>query len=90
MIPVLKLSLSFFLFSWLRWARHENHLKVISAGVPTGVLPNGLEGEIIDVKVFTKRGPDDAIYDKNKEIRKRVRQVYCLHIKNFSIKERNA
>lgn len=53
---------------------------MISAGVPTGVLPNGLEGEIIDVKVFTKRGPDDAIYDKNKEIRKRVRQVYCLHI----------
>lgn len=66
---------------WLRWARHENHLKVISAGVPTGVLPNGLEGEIIDVKVFTKRGPDDAIYDKNKEIRKRVaRGNSFLHI----------
>jgi hypothetical protein len=56
----------------LRWARHEKHLKVISAGVPIGVLPSGLEGDIIDVKVFARRGPDDAIYDKNKEIRKRV------------------
>lgn len=63
---------------------------MISAGVPTGVLPNGLEGEIIDVKVFTKRGPDDAIYDKNKEIRKRVRRVYCLHIKKISFKDKNA
>ncbi|XP_022336663.2 uncharacterized protein LOC111132968 [Crassostrea virginica] len=58
--------------SWLRWANHENHLKVIGADVPVGVLPNGLQGQIIDVKVFTRRGPDDAIYDKNKEIRKRV------------------
>ncbi|XP_055998001.1 uncharacterized protein LOC130047336 [Ostrea edulis] len=67
--------------SWLRWARHENHLKVISAGIPIGVLPSGLEGEIIDVKVFTKRGPDDAIYDKNREIRKRVaRGNSFLHI----------
>ncbi|XP_061163447.1 uncharacterized protein LOC133172548 [Saccostrea echinata] len=67
--------------SWLRWARHENHLKVISAGIPIGVLPNGLEGEIIDVKVFARRGPDDVIYDKNKEIRKRVaRGNSFLHI----------
>lgn len=66
------LYLFLLLSSWLRWANHEKHLKVIGADVPVGVLPNGLQGQIIDVKVFTRRGPDDAIYDKNKEIRKRV------------------
>lgn len=60
--------------------RYENYFKVISVGVLIGVFFNGLEGEIIDVKVFIKRGLDDVIYDKNKEIRKRVRRVYCLYI----------
>lgn len=60
--------------------KYENYFKVISVGVLIGVFFNGLEGEIIDVKVFIKRGLDDVIYDKNKEIRKRVRRVYCLYI----------
>ncbi|KAK3086684.1 hypothetical protein FSP39_021920 [Pinctada imbricata] len=58
--------------SWLRWASHQKHLKIVRADVPIGVLPDGLEGEVIDVKVFTKRGPDDAIYDSNKAIRQKV------------------
>jgi len=36
------------------------------------ILPDDEEGELLDVKVFTKHGPDDAIYDNNKLIRDKV------------------
>ena len=39
---------------------------------PCGILPNGKEGEIIDVKVFAKRGPDDELYDNSEELRKKI------------------
>jgi hypothetical protein len=50
-------------------------LKVINADIPIGILPNGKEGEIIDVKVFAKRGPDDELYDNNEELRKKVCKI---------------
>lgn len=65
--------------SYIRWAKHKQDLKVVNADIPTGVLSGGLEGELFDVKVFSKRGPDDAIYDNNKDIRDRVSYIgTCL------------
>lgn len=46
---------------------------MISADIPVGILPNGKQGEIIDVKVFAGRKPDDELYDKNEELRKKVK-----------------
>lgn len=65
---------------WLFWARHESQLRCVKAGVPVGVLPEGFDGELIDVKVFSK-GPDDAIYDNNDLIRRKVARGNCfLHV----------
>jgi len=46
-------------------------LKVVNADIPIGILPNGKEGEIIDVKVFAKRGPEYELYDKTKSLGKK-------------------
>ena len=59
-------------YRWLRWAGNEKDLKVVKADVPSGVLPDGYNGTLIDVKVFTRHGPDDPVFDKNKTIRKKV------------------
>ncbi|XP_060066417.1 uncharacterized protein LOC132546716 [Ylistrum balloti] len=65
---------------WLFWARHESKLRCVKAGVPIGILPEGIEGELVDVKVFS-RGPDDAIYDNNDLIRRKVARGNCfLHL----------
>ncbi|XP_033754337.1 uncharacterized protein LOC117337457 [Pecten maximus] len=65
---------------WLFWARHESKLRCVRASVPVGVLPEGIEGELVDVKVFS-RGPDDAIYDNNDLIRRKVARGNCfLHL----------
>lgn len=70
---------------WLKWARQQKYLKVINADIPIGVLPNGKEGEIIDIKVFAGRKPDDELYDNNEELRKKVARGNCF----ISIKEGN-
>ena len=57
---------------WLSWARQVKHLKIVTSDVPVAILPNGIRGQLHDVKVFTKRGPDDAVYDANKNIRDKV------------------
>ncbi|XP_041375702.1 uncharacterized protein LOC121388446 [Gigantopelta aegis] len=68
---------------WLEWAVGVKELKVIHQAVPVGILPNGYQGTLIDVKVFSKRGPDDGIYDNNEEIRAKVaRGNTFLHIDN--------
>ncbi|KAL3860311.1 hypothetical protein ACJMK2_010450 [Sinanodonta woodiana] len=63
---------------WLQWAKMEKNLKVIGAKIPSGVLPHGYQGELIDVKVFVKYGPDDAVYDNNETIRDRVARGNCF------------
>ena len=60
------------MFRWLSWARCNQHLKVISADVPQLILPSDYQGVLHDVKVFVKHGPDDSVYDNNKDIRDRV------------------
>ncbi|XP_078608518.1 uncharacterized protein LOC144880284 [Branchiostoma floridae x Branchiostoma japonicum] len=58
---------------WLSWARQKHQLKVVTAAVPQlGISPDLRTAELHDVRVFTKHGPDDAVYDSNKEFREKV------------------
>lgn len=59
-------------FRFLSWARADRNLKVVQADIPGGILPGDYEGVLHDVRVFVKYGPDDAVYDNNKNIRERV------------------
>ncbi|XP_013419559.1 uncharacterized protein LOC106180191 [Lingula anatina] len=69
--------------SWLYWARQQTMLKVVSAEIPEGILPQGLRGRILDAKVFAKGRPDDPIYDNHPEIRAKVARGNCfLEIEN--------
>ncbi|ELT97466.1 hypothetical protein CAPTEDRAFT_193426 [Capitella teleta] len=63
---------------FLDWAKSEPNLKVTSADIPYGILPDQLQGSLHDVRVFTKRGPDDTIYDNNPEIREKVPRGACF------------
>ena len=45
---------------------------MITADIPQLILPNDYEGVLHDVKVFVRHGPDDYVYDNNKDIRDRV------------------
>ncbi|XP_053402604.1 uncharacterized protein LOC123549145 isoform X2 [Mercenaria mercenaria] len=56
---------------FLSWAKSDSNLKVVSVDVPSRILPNDYEGKLHDVKVFVKFGPDDSVYDNNKDIRER-------------------
>ena len=70
----MKLSFDFVLFHrWLTWAKSQKHLKIVTVDVPSDILPAGWTGQLLDGKVFSRRGPDDAIYDGNIDIRNRVR-----------------
>ncbi|XP_060570893.1 uncharacterized protein LOC132729163 [Ruditapes philippinarum] len=57
---------------FLSWAKLDSNLKVVSVDVPSLILPNDYEGRLHDVRVFVKFGPDDPVYDNNKEIRERI------------------
>ncbi|XP_045192925.2 uncharacterized protein LOC123549145 isoform X1 [Mercenaria mercenaria] len=57
---------------FLSWAKSDSNLKVVSVDVPSRILPNDYEGKLHDVKVFVKFGPDDSVYDNNKDIRERI------------------
>lgn len=53
--------------------------------MPAGILPSGLTGRLADVRVHA-RGPDDAIYDGNPEIREKVNTIkkpYCILSNNI-------
>lgn len=75
---------SFSYYSWLQWAQSHKHLKVVSAAIPVGILPSGYSGVLHDVKVFSRRGPDDEIYDENEELRQKVisfgKDIYIIVI----------
>lgn len=67
--------------SWLDWARRLQYLKVVETDIPDMILPKKCSGLLIDVKVFSRRGPDDAIYDTYKSVRDKVARGNCfLHI----------
>ena len=51
----------------------KKDLKIVTVDVPSDILPAGWTGQLLDGKVFSRRGPDDAIYDGNIDIRNRVR-----------------
>lgn len=57
--------------SWLLWAKSHPNLKIVTADVPDDILPDGISGRLLDVKI-NFRGPDDVIYDKDAEIRQKV------------------
>ncbi|CAL1535278.1 unnamed protein product [Lymnaea stagnalis] len=61
--------------SWIEWAKRLKYLKLVYTGVPDFILPKNYSGELIDVKVFCKRGPDDSIYDTYKLVRDRVSKI---------------
>ena len=51
---------------------------MISADVPQLILPDDYQGVLHDVKVFVKYGPDDSVYDNNKDIRDRVNRLTLI------------
>ena len=51
---------------------------MISADVPQLILPDDYQGVLHDVKVFVKYGPDDSVYDNNKDIRDRVNRFTLI------------
>jgi hypothetical protein len=55
----------------------------VSVDVPSLILPNDYEGRLHDVRVFVKFGPDDPVYDNNKEIRERVCKILRNIIKKY-------
>ncbi|GFN89823.1 actin-binding protein ipp-like [Plakobranchus ocellatus] len=64
--------------SWLDWAKRLQYLKVVETEIPDFILPGKNSGEIIDVKVFSRRGPDDAIYDTYQSVREKVARGNCF------------
>lgn len=67
---------------WLSWTLGQKNLKAVTFKVPAGILPEHLEGELTDVRVFS-RGPDDKVYDQNALFRKRVARGNCvLEVRN--------
>ncbi|KAK6982506.1 actin-binding protein ipp [Biomphalaria glabrata] len=64
--------------SWLDWVKPLNYIKVVHTDIPDFILPKNCSGELIDVKVFSKSGPDDKIYDTYKLVRDRVARGNCF------------
>lgn len=56
---------------YLAWVSSKRDLKVVKAAVPEGILPDGCDGSLYDVRVFPSgKGPrtDDAVYTKHPEV----------------------
>ncbi|KAK3803311.1 hypothetical protein RRG08_021509 [Elysia crispata] len=64
--------------SWLDWAKRLQYLKAVETDIPNFILPRKCSGQLIDVKVFSRRGPDDAIYDTYKSVRDKVARGNCF------------
>jgi len=64
--------------NWLAWARTKKDLKIVTVDVPGGILPMGTTGRLHDVKVFTRHGPDDVVYDTQQDIREKVARGNCF------------
>jgi len=63
---------------WIEWAKPLKYLKLVESSVPDFILPQKCSGELIDVKVFTKRGPDDQVYDTYAKVREKVARGNCF------------
>jgi len=73
--------------TWLQWCKQNKNVKVIEYEIPGGILPSHLSGQLFDAKVDT-RGPDDALYNRDTEIRKKVaRGNTLLRLRNAASKE---
>lgn len=58
---------------WLAWAKGQpSKVKLVEGVVPPGILPQGLCGKLLDVKVGGKFGPDDAMYNSSADLRDRI------------------
>ena len=58
---------------WLAWAKGQpSKVRLVEGVVPPGILPQGLVGKLLDVKVGGKFGPDDAMYNSSAELRDRI------------------
>ena len=64
--------------NWLQWAHSRKDLKIVTVDVPDGILPKGTTGVLHDVKVFTRHGPDDVVYDSEQDIREKVARGNCF------------
>ena len=51
---------------------------MVTCDIPAGILRKEQKGLLHDGKVFTRRGPDDAIYDNNLDIRQKVARGNCF------------
>merc|ERR1712002_604716 len=58
--------------SWLKFCSGcKNTVKVLEYDIPDLVCPKNLNMALTDIKVFSK-GPDDKVYNANKELREKV------------------
>ena len=58
---------------WLAWAKGQpTKVRVVEGVVPPRILPQGIVGKLLDVKVGGKFGPDDAMYNSSAELRDRI------------------
>ena len=73
------------LFRFVHWAHTHKDLRVKEEEVPDGILPDGVKARLADIKVFSK-GPDDLVYDKNQELREKVRltNLFLLAVQSES------
>ena len=73
------------LFRFVHWAYTHKDLRVKEEEVPDGILPDGVKARLADIKVFSK-GPDDLVYDKNQELREKVRltNLFLLAVQSES------
>ena len=73
------------LFRFVHWAYTHKDLRVKEEEVPDGILPDGVKARLADIKVFSK-GPDDLVYDKNQELREKVRltNLFLLAVQSGS------
>ena len=58
---------------WLAWAKGQpSKVRVVDGTVPWGILPQGLVGKLLDVKVGGKAGPDDKMYNSSADLRDKI------------------
>ena len=62
---------------WLAWSRSCPDVQSVEAAVPPAIMPGAV---LVDVKVGTgrRRQPDDAIYNRSEDVRRRVARGNCV------------
>lgn len=58
---------------YMKWARErQKHVKMKSSPIPSSTLgANIIQGDLIDIRI-SSRGPDDILYDRDEQFRKRL------------------